>query len=248
MSTMNIGEEGFWWFVGLVESVDDPLGMGRAQVRIHNIHSDKKTILPTSQLRWAVPLMPLTSASSQQVGTSPTGLEIGSTVFGFFMDGRSAQHPVMIGTMPGIPGKDNNKHDVPLEARGSTRINKPLQGPEPKSAFAAKYPHNKVTKTKQGHVIEIDDTPGHERIHVYHKSGSYVEINEAGRMVTKVVNDNYSIIASNDVVDIKGNATVHVTGNMDYTVDGNINISAGGDCNITSSKMTLVASRVDINP
>ena len=56
---------------------------------------------------------------------------------------------------------------------------------EPESAFNGAYPYNKVTQTESGHIIEVDDTPGSERIHIYHKSGTYVEIDSNGSMVKR---------------------------------------------------------------
>lgn len=228
MSTMNIGEEGFWWFMGVVENRDDPKKMGRVQVRIHNIHSEKKSILPTDEIPWAVPLMPITSASSGQVGTSPTGIAVGSAVFGFFMDGRSAQNPVIVGTFPGIPGNDIQKHDVASEAREINKVTKSLVGPEPTSAYAARYPYNKVTKTESGHVVEIDDTPGKERLHVFHKSGTYVEIDQVGRMVIKGVNDRFDITVKDNNVYVGGNINLTVKGNVSATISGSVNATVSG--------------------
>ena len=217
MSTMNIGEEGFWWFFGVVESIDDPKKMGRVQVRVHNIHSEKKTELPTTELPWAVPMLPITSAGTKWVGASPTGIMVGSNVFGFFVDGRAAQHPVLIGTMPGIPDNNEALHDVAPEARELNRVNKQPVAPEPASAYRAKYPHNKVTRTTSGHVIEIDDTPGAERIQVYHKSGTYVEIDQTGRTVLKSAGDQFNISVKNNTMYVGGNLNIEVKGNAVIT-------------------------------
>ncbi|HET8688098.1 MAG TPA: hypothetical protein VFM18_15795, partial [Methanosarcina sp.] len=48
-----------------------------------------------------------------------------------------------------------------------------VQWEEQLSPYNATYPNNKVYESPTGHVIEIDDTPNSERLHVYHKSGSY---------------------------------------------------------------------------
>lgn len=239
MSTMNIGEEGFWWFVGIVENRDDPKKMGRVQVRIHNIHSDKKTILPTENIPWAVPLMPITSSSAGQVGTSPTGIQVGSSVFGFFMDGRSAQNPVIVGTFPGIPGNDMQKHDVPPEAREINKITKAVVGSEPATAYAARYPYNKVTRTERGHVVEVDDTPGKERLHVFHASGTYVEIASDGRLVIKGVGDRYDITVNNNDVYVGGNINLTVNGNITANVKGNVSATVGGSTTIKCPTTTI---------
>ena len=45
----------------------------------------------------------------------------------------------------------------------------------PESAVS-EYPYNHVTHTEAGHVLEIDDTPEGERLHVYHAVGTFIEI------------------------------------------------------------------------
>lgn len=250
MSTMNIGEEGFWWFIGIVEDRDDPLNLGRVRVRVHNIHSTKKTISPTENLPWATPMMPITSASSGGVGVSPTGIRVGTTVFGFFIDGRSAQNPVIMGTMPGIIDGDMQKHDVMPEARGINKIQKTrVEGsPEPATAYAAKYPHNKVMKTESGHAVEIDDTPGAERIHIFHKSGTYVEIDRAGQLVVKTVGNKFDVVVGNESVYVGGNATVEVKGNININVAGNADVKIGGTATVESGgAMTLKAPTTTID-
>ena len=37
-----------------------------------------------------------------------------------------------------------------------------------------KYPFNHVHETESGHIIELDDTPDYERIHLYHRTGTRV--------------------------------------------------------------------------
>jgi hypothetical protein len=44
------------------------------------------------------------------------------------------------------------------------------------TAYSTEYPYNTTYTTKSGHAIEIDDTPKHERIHIWHRSGCYEEI------------------------------------------------------------------------
>jgi hypothetical protein len=191
-------------------------------------------------------LVPLTSASLKGVGVSPTGLDKGSYVFGFYLDGKEKQKPIMLGTFPKIPDMDDKKHDVSPLARGDNIIKKEKLGPEPKSPYAAEYPHNKVTKTKSGHAIELDDTPDAERIHIYHKSGSYEEVGPDGTRVTKTVKDNYSITAGDDEIYIKGNAKVTIKGKCTVAIDGdcsltakNVNVTAKQNVKVKAKKITL---------
>lgn len=231
MTTKNIGQEGFIWFTGVVEDRDDPLKLGRVRVRIHNQHTTNKALMPTAQLPWATIMLSPLSASTNQVGFSPTGLLKGSTVVGFFFDGNDKNFPVVIGTIAGIPGNDPTKHDVSQLAREINSVEKALDSFEPESAYASKYPYNKVLQTERGHVVEIDDTPGNERIHIYHKSGTYREIDKDGRLVEKVVDSSYEIVLKDQ--------TVHIQGDVNIQVDGNYTLNTTGDVVINGKTINM---------
>lgn len=256
MTTQRIGEEGFRWFLGVVEDRNDPLKLGRVRVRIINLHSDKQSRIGTNELPWATILNSPTSASHNKVGISPTGITLGSTVVGFFMDGNDGNNPVIMGTLAGIPGNNVNNHDVALEAREVNAIKKDLLGPEPESAYRSKYPYNKVISTEGGHYVEIDDTPGSERIHVYHKSGTYIEINQEGRFVAKKVNDDFEVVVKDKNVYVGGNVKIEVKGNVDLQVDGNMSTNVGGNMDTTvggtysvksGGNMSFNAPKIDLN-
>ena len=83
------------------------------------------------------------------------------------------------------------------------------------------YPYNHVTESESGHVREVDDTPGHERIHNYHKSGTYDEINATGTKAVKIVGDNYEIILKDKNLFVKGDFNVTVEGDYNLNVLGN---------------------------
>lgn len=92
---------GFHWFMAVVEDRNDPEMLGRCRVRIVGYHNPDKTILPTKDLPWAIPIMPITSASVSGTGSAPIGPVEGTWIMGFFLDGDEAQLPVMMGTFPG---------------------------------------------------------------------------------------------------------------------------------------------------
>ena len=230
MSTTKMGSQGFKWFLGVVEDLEDPLKLGRMRVRVFQEHDEQ---IDTKALQWAIAVMPVTSASLTGVGVSPTGMAVGSYVVGFYLDGDEKQFPMIVGTWHKIPDMDDSKHDVSALAREKQIITKTPLGPEPASAYAAKYPFNIVTQTASGHTIEMDDTPGQERLHVYHKSGSYVEINKDGRIVTKSADEMLTIVTKDDTVYVKGNGKVTIEGNNSITVNGNASLTVGG--NLTST-------------
>ena len=104
---------------------------------------------------------------------------------------------------------------------------------EPESAFRGAYPYNKVTQTESGHIIEVDDTPGSERLHIYHRSGTYIEIDANGSMVKRTKGSSYEIIDRNGKISIAGRADISVNGACNIFVGNDANIEVEGDTNIT---------------
>jgi|TARA_B110001454_G_scaffold173749_1_gene165065 hypothetical protein len=108
-----MGKDGFQWFVGVVEDRADPKTLGRVRVRCLGYHTEDLVKLPTSDLPWAHPMNPITSATVSGIGQTPLGVVEGTWVVGFFTDGIDAQQPCIIGTLPGVPAelptKDSTK-------------------------------------------------------------------------------------------------------------------------------------------
>lgn len=113
---------------------------------------------------------------------------------------------------------------------------------EPDSAYGAGYPYNQVTETEAGHLIELDSTPGAERVHIFHKSGTYIEIDVNGSMVRKTVGDNYEVIDRNNFVYVKGAQCLTVEGKTSILVKDDAKIQVEGDLSVTSHGNTLVQS------
>ena len=92
---------------------------------------------------------------------------------------------------------------------------------------SATYPYNHVYESEAGHIFEIDDTPGGERLNREHSSGTFEEIHPKGDKVVKVIGDNYEIIAGTSNVFIgaaKGSGDV-----LNLTVNGNVRELIKGD-------------------
>jgi predicted chitinase len=104
---------------------------------------------------------------------------------------------------------------------------------QPVSAYNTVYPYNKVFESESGHLMEFDDSPAGERIHLYHRKGTYLEMDPNGSQLNFVVGDNYQIILRNNNLYIKGSGNVTVAGNMRVLVQGNANIEVEGRSNIT---------------
>jgi uncharacterized protein YcbK (DUF882 family) len=122
------------------------------------------------------------------------------------------------------------------------KINKRMKGAklpgdeawdEPESAYRGEYPYNKVTQTESGHIIEIDDTPGSERIHIYHRAGTYVEIDANGSVIKRTKGSSYEIIDRNGKISIAGRADISINGACNIFVGNDANIEVEGDVNLT---------------
>ena len=227
---IRMGQQGFYWFTGIVEdNTTDELKLGGCKVRVFGVHED----LPTERLPDAVLMMPTTSGSFQGIGDTP-GLLAGSFVFGFFLDGNDKKYPMIMGTIPYFAEINQNNHSVPSLAREIQTVVNTKIGNEPDSSYAAKYPYNRAIVTRSGHIIEIDDTPDNERLHVRHSKGSYVEINKDGRMIIKSVDDSFEIVGKNKNIHIEGNANIKVKGNLNSVVDGKTTITGKKDIVLAS--------------
>ena len=62
---------------------------------------------------------------------------------------------------------------------------------QPSSGYNATYPYNKVYETEAGHIQEFDDTPGAERIHTRHKTGTSLEWLANGDQVNLIKKDKH---------------------------------------------------------
>ena len=280
MNNYFMGQDGFNWFVGVVEDRDDPEKAGRVKVRCLGYHSADIQKIPVEDLPWASVMMPVTAGANSGIGFSPHFLLEGTWVVGFFRD-PAKQEPVIIGAIPGknttetsnftvaasskVGGYSGSsttsappaaatsaggfidpnskyptelyldKSDTNLLAQESTdthpsRAVKDAEqewstasgnASQPKTTQAsAKYPTNHVFETESGHYVEFDDTEGNERIHLYHKMGTFIEIDSSGNVIIKTV----------------GNVTNIVAGNMDTYVKGNYSVSAGGNIDVYAGK------------
>ena len=89
------------------------------------------------------------------------------------------------------------------------------------TGLSSVYPFNHVRMSESGHVEEWDDTPTVERLHRFHKSGTFEEIQPDGTKVVKVVANDYEIVLGYKDVMIKGTCNVTIEGDcrMLYQAD-----------------------------
>jgi hypothetical protein len=115
-------------------------------------------------------------------------------------------------------------------------INIPVAGgtpfAEPVSAYQAEYPFNHVMESESGHIKEYDDTEENERIHEYHRAGTFYEIDGGGNRTVKIVGDGYHIVAGSDHLFVGGNCNITVESNCNMYVKKDWNIQVDGDMNL----------------
>lgn len=100
---------------------------------------------------------------------------------------------------------------------------------EPSSQSHSQYPYNKVDQSQSGHIKEVDDTPGAERLMEMHKSGTYQEILPDGTKITKIFGDDFYIILIDHNVVVGGNLNITVQGDANLLVKGNMKTKVGGN-------------------
>lgn len=130
--------------------------------------------------------------------------------------------------------KDRNQKDINL-------ANTDVTWDEPDPAFCAKYPYNHVIETESGHIVEMDDTPGRERLHIYHRTGTHIEIDRDGTFRQHVEGDNYEVFIRNN--------RIYTKGRWDMTVEGPASILAKdtADIEIFGKTTVNIHNDVDVN-
>jgi GH24 family phage-related lysozyme (muramidase) len=314
--------QGFW--IGVVESRQDPAELGRVKVRIFGVHNPSLQEIPSDDLPW----VPILQGMNGKQFSTPKESDV---AFGIWLDS-SKQQPLMLGIIPGFetnpPATGIGFHDLRSEATivlapkvpvgrvyntdgsgitiqeantansavleslrhpNADELNQPtisgvaryqnlantvifarknnldngilsannFQWSEPYPAYNPEYPYDNATVTESGHVFELDDTPGSERIHIAHRSGSYVEWFPTGTKVEKVTKSNYQIVMADDYLHVMGKVAISIDGDclvrcngdmitevggkMTANVAGDLDYSVGGAFNVQAQSINLSA-------
>ena len=111
-TTENYTRANNYW-LGTVINVNDPLQLGRVQVRINGVHTESTDDIPNSDLPWAHVMTPSTEGGVSGIGLS-TGLKAFAQVIGMFLDGPNGQAPVVLGSLGKIEFDEdkNTKNEI----------------------------------------------------------------------------------------------------------------------------------------
>ena len=126
---------------------------------------------------------------------------------------------------------------------------------QPTGDFNARYPYNNVYESESGHIMEYDDTPGAERIHQMHRSGTHYEIDHNGTRTNYVKGDNYDIRLHDDYMYVKGKVVhtfddevmIRYNDRADISAAWKLQLWSGGDLDIHSKRNINMKADGDIN-
>jgi hypothetical protein len=118
---------------------------------------------------------------------------------------------------------------------------------EPASPYAAQYPFNAVEESESGHVREVDDTPGAERIKESHRTGTFYEIHPDGGKVTKVVKDNFTAIMGDDSLQVVGDCKIMVMGSCSLFTALDVDVFATTGVKLFSPASIQALGAVDVS-
>jgi hypothetical protein len=143
-----------------------------------------------------------------------------------------------------------------------------LSWTEPESAantdYQPVYPYNSVTQSESGHSLELDDTPGRERVRLQHGTGNtFIEMQATGDEIHKIFGNGYEIVLKNKNVlisgvcniTVMGDSVLHVQGDSYQQVDGtvyqnvkgNVKQLINGDCEQTVQGDFDINASGDVN-
>jgi hypothetical protein len=209
-----LGHDGFIWWIGIVEDINDPLTLGRCKVRCFGYHPAKATnLVPTEDLPWALTIHPL---NTPNLYASP---KVGEWVFGFFLDSLSAQEPAILGYLPAIPEAASEYFGTaPNLTRNFARVN------------TANNSANTICWEIGNNIVEVvtqSSTEANGHILIQHKTGAKINIDSDGKISIYTPTNDISIEATNG--DINLNAK-------------NINLTASESIKTTSTLATTVVA------
>ena len=114
-----------------------------------------------------------------------------------------------------------------------------------------------MTYSESGHLFEMDDTPGKERVRLMHRSTSYIEYLNDGDRVDNTVGKKYDMVDSDMSIHALGNSFTSINGFYDLYVKGNAKTvspspndstaSSAFNIKVGSGNASLVTDNGDIN-
>lgn len=213
------------WFIGTVINVkDDPLQLGRAQVRAFGVYDE----IEDSDLPWAQVVVPITQGIHEGKGQN-LGLLVGTQVFGIFLDGQNSQLPMVIGSIP-KEGDTNEKAkaNYPLNKVYETETGHYKEWDDTENNARIKEQHKSGTYYE----IQNDGT----RTTFITKDETLV-----------VSGDKYTSVFGNDTLYVTGDVKINVIGSAKIDVTENVNVVSKKSIDLSAPEVTCNAGTIKLN-
>ena len=98
---------------------------------------------------------------------------------------------------------------------------------------ASQYPYNAVRETVSGHVQEIDDTPGRERMLFKHRTGAGIDLRPDGSCIITTKTNQITVTGGDQMIIVEGDGQITYNGNLTLNVSGDYHVKVGGDYHVT---------------
>lgn len=215
-----LGQDGFIWWIGIVEDVDDPLKLGRCRVRIFGYHPPKKDKSILKQdLPWALSIHP---TNTPNLYATPN---LGDWVFGFFLDATTAQEPAILGYIPAIPIESQEFFGEEPMRDSANKLIRTFRSlvnyAESDPGFNLKntivWESRNTNPDGHGHFILFYDEPKYETLYLKSNKGHYVRLNHDAAY-------NQIVIASNnghsfELTDTENNEKIKISSKQGHLIE-----------------------------
>ncbi len=264
MDSYYMGQDGFNWFIGVVEDRADPEKAGRVRVRCLGFHSADIQMIPKDDLPWASVMMPVTAGGNSGIGFSPHFLIEGTWVVGFFRD-PAKQEPVIMGALPGFNSDETTGFTIASSsAIGGQSIEGGFKDPNSKyptelyikkpdtnllaqesvATHPSKEKKEAISKwsTATGEVEQIASTQANAKYptnHVFEtESGHYIEFDDtAGNNRIHIYHTKGTFVE----IDNSGNVIIKTVGNVTNIVAGNMDTYVKGNYSVSAKNIDIYA-------
>lgn len=213
----------------------DPKKLGR--IRVENVELYGTGVSP-----WATPCFPMYGGRDSGFFSVPP---IGSLVWIECEEGM-VEHPIFVGgfydeitdghSTDGSAIEESSEYQLessPVPAHGRADYDGSDYGMKgsfgvPASSYEAEYGEVTIIRTPAGHMLELDDTEGGERVQIFHSKGSHIEILPDGT-VNIIAEGNIRSRSTNTVEIIAGDKRQQISGAVSSQVDGDFSTTLNGD-------------------
>ena len=210
----------------------------------------------------SIPGRPVQSADTSKGFADPSGeypLYVGESDVNRLATNDNT-HPALTARMnvaTGIPTADFNA--TTNADGGEIKASDGTTWDQPAITYNAQYPYNKVYESEKGHIFEIDDTPGAERIYQSHFRGTSYEIDPVGNITYLNAYDKFEITTGHQRHSIGGNSDITIDGrhkifiNKSQSANNNYDIQIGPNANVNIQvdkgdiNMVTVEGNVNMN-